>query len=61
MELQTAINQAVDQEDRCVSITLAIRRIREATETELSDVDLQTEVASAAAARGKAILFDLRS
>lgn len=61
MDIQAAINEAVNREGRCVSIALIIRRVREATGTDLPDVDLQTEIASAAAARGKGILFDLRS
>ncbi|MDX8513505.1 hypothetical protein [Mesorhizobium captivum] len=61
MNLQAAIIKAVEQEDRCVSIALAIRRVRQAIETDLPDVDLQTEIASVAAERGKGILFDLGS
>ncbi|MDG4903230.1 hypothetical protein P9279_22220 [Mesorhizobium sp. WSM4962] len=60
MNLQAAIIKAVEQEDRCVSIAQAIRRVREAISTDLPDVDLQTEIASAAAERGKGILFDLK-
>lgn len=61
MDLRTAIIKAIEQEDRRVSIALAIRRVRKAIETDLPDVDLQTEIASIAAERGKGILFDLKS
>lgn len=60
MNLQAAIIKAVEHEDRCVSIAQAIRRVRRSVETDLPDVDLQTEIASAAAERGKGILFDLK-